>query len=122
MDPIAPEDTARVLEDAADHIEQVGLARFSSIDRDQQERGIPDDECAVCGLGAISHAIAGRADADFTHQEQAQYDAATVAVRRHLGRSLDLYNDDPGRTAEDVTAALRATAARLDAGELDLTA
>lgn len=61
----------------------------------------PCDDGAVrrCGFGAI---IAAYPD-DWSHQ-----DAVFTAVNRYINSSLPAWNDQPGRTKEEVIAAFKA--------------
>ncbi len=123
MQTTSPEDTAAVLAAAADHIEQRGWLQGASVDLAQRDRGIPANECRVCAVGALNVVIAGHPEGAWTTgPEGDRLAAALTATTRHLGIDLVKLNDRPGTTAADVTAALRATAARLRAGDPGLTA
>jgi hypothetical protein len=98
--------TREVLLAAADHIERFGWQ--------QRYFGTPGKPC--CLLGAISVAAGNRAGGHAVNSSSA--DAERAADRRIMQylrsthRAIDLvtWNDSPGRTAEEVIAALRGAA------------
>lgn len=69
--------------------------------------------CSMCAVGAIS--IAGHGVGDGAAAEAAVM--KDINARRDRRMSVTYWNDMPGRTAEQVTAQLRATADRLDREE-----
>jgi ATP:corrinoid adenosyltransferase len=74
-------------------------------------QGVPeDDQGRHCAAGAIE-AVTG----DGTGKNFAVSGTAMVAVADHLGIRITDWNDQPGRTAEEVIAVLRETAAEQDA-------
>lgn len=105
--------TAEVLRAAADRIEKYGWCQGGT--GEQGERR--------CAMRAISHAI----DAAFNvtiatdrrspaaHVAKRAFEGARVALMKHLnltgGWAVPGWNDAPGRTAEEVIAALRGAAA-----------
>lgn len=118
MNPTDSEDIAQLLEDAATHLEDVGLNQFSSIDEDQEEAGTPAEECRVCALGALAFVISGEVNADLNATQAGQFNAAEDAARRYLGQDLHHYNDEPDRTVEEVADAMRGAAKLLRAAAL----
>lgn len=112
---------ADVLDKAADVIDANGHHKRWLYDQHQASGGTPKKSCRVCVYGALNVAISGEPIYSGVPEESALVEAAGEALRRHLGlRPIDLvaeeWNDTPGRTAEDVTTALRGTAAELRAG------
>lgn len=97
---------AEVLTRAADVIDERGWC--------QGEAWAPGGQ--VCAHGAIWEALGiDRIDYDqgeLTTGARPVFGAACDAIRRHIGpgRSVTGWNDEPGRTKDDVTAALRAAA------------
>ena len=85
-----PDPVADVLLAAADYIEQHGWCQFYT----------RDDQGAVCGFGAIFNCsnppIGGHTL------------LAVDRMQRRLGMSISAWNDMPGRTKDEVVAALRA--------------
>lgn len=109
-----------VLTKAADYIDEHGHHRGGFMHRG-----------AVCARGAINAIVNG--DPDACGEVDGEADLVTLTLADHLGlrtnRNADLdsghlnplnvlgrWNDDPDRTAEEVTAALRACAAELSGG------
>ena len=76
----------------------------------------PETGCR-CAIGAIV-AVLGGHDTEFTIPDEAQprWRAVEGALEAHLNHFIDIWNDEPGRTADEVIAALRAAA---DAAEAD---
>jgi hypothetical protein len=78
-----------------------------------------------CALGAL-HYVASNglsvSDADLTLEEEARAEAATNRLATHLGGAYWItvltYNDSPGRTADEVIAALEAAADAAERGAL----
>lgn len=100
-------DTAEILDRAADHIDRVGWHQGSLYDN--SELAFPS--CPVCALGAINVALHG--EPTFPLDGADPHDVAD-AVLDTLGiEGLADWNDAPGRTQAEVTAALRDTAAAL---------
>jgi hypothetical protein len=104
---------ADALDQAAAHIERVGW-----LQEDYYEPGKSPTECRVCAMGAINVALFGH---PFPPKDDGAY-AKTCdigdTVLNHLGvLGLDLaaWNDEPHRTKDDVTTALRETAAAIRA-------
>lgn len=83
-----------VLRRAADIIERRGWCQ-----NDYQ------DGAAVCILGALRLAITGNTD---NHSDRVHNPAERLA--KNLGQAPWVWNDEPGRTKEEVIAALRSAA------------
>lgn len=101
---------ADVLDGAADIIERNGWWRQYYYDPGSQ---LPMRDCAVCARGAINLAANGKNPNRLSDVGQ----DALRALERYLGisgeypHSVADWNDKPGRTAEEVIAALRGAAA-----------
>ncbi|MFE2497153.1 hypothetical protein [Streptomyces scopuliridis] len=118
---------ADILDKAADTIEANGHHKG---DLYRKSRGRRRNRCQVCAFGAINIAVHGSP----LHPDQyavtpdrpdrrgwnlAVAVSAGRMLRSHLGvTEVHEWNDAADRTAADVTAAMRATAARLRAGDL----
>jgi hypothetical protein len=85
--------------DAADHIEKVGWYQGSMFKRDPFSESEDPRVLPCCVLGALQ--IAGTLDASHLRRYLKNYSAVS-------------FNDTPGRTVEEVTAALRGAAATLE--------
>lgn len=102
--------TPDVLDRAADIIERNGWWQNFYCDLGSS---LPKRDCAVCARGAINLAANGRTPDRLSKVGE----AALQALERYLGISGEYpdsvadWNDHPGRTAEEVVAALRGTAA-----------
>ncbi|MFJ4808551.1 DUF6197 family protein [Streptomyces longwoodensis] len=108
---------ADALDAAAAHIERVGWFQGDMYDP-EQARIKPLTQCAVCALGAINVALHGSPQFPLHDSEEwgsvdAHDLADYVTARRIEGFDLAAWNDEPGRTQDDVTTALRETAAEL---------
>jgi hypothetical protein len=91
-DRVSAETPAGMLTAAADLIEQRGWC----------QRKFQDDDGRLCVEGAIYHGLAVL--------DRVCFDAVRI-LRRHIGDdSLIRWNDQPGRTQDQVVAALRAAA------------
>lgn len=110
-DVMSPAKIANVLDAAAAHIERVGW-----LQADYYEHGKPATDCRVCSVGAINVALFGH---PFPPADDTAYAVTSDVgdlVLEHLGvLGLDLaaWNDEPHRTQNDVTTAMRETAAEL---------
>lgn len=122
-----------VLNAAADHIDEVGHHKRAYYDRD---KGLPPERCPVDLYGALYVAVSGApapAKWEWTGRQQELLRAAVDALRAHLATKkvprpqrapdgtvlLIRWNDAGDRTAADVIALLRDTAATLtDDGEI----
>lgn len=95
---------AEMLNAAADLCERGWTQKASAIN-DQGDRVDPWDNEATawCALGALC--VAGGA-------ERAEWEQALKSVVDVTGYLLTYWNDQPGRTQEEVVAALRAAAER----------
>lgn len=96
---------AEVLNEAAEYIEEHG----------HWKRVYFGPAGEACAMGAIVRGIdpAARRPQDFPSAEYRLWDSAVEAVEGAVGVMLiDLWNDDPRRTKDEVVAALRAAAAR----------
>jgi hypothetical protein len=106
---------AAILDRAADHIDTVGWYQDLLFDG-AQSFTTPESQCRVCALGAINVALHGTPN--FVDGEEIGAHDVADYVDQHRGDSLELatWNDTPGRTQAEVTAALRGTAAGLRGG------
>ncbi|MFI1928292.1 hypothetical protein [Streptomyces sp. NPDC020377] len=110
-DVMSPEKIANVLDAAAAHIERVGW-----LQDDYYEHGKPATDCRVCSVGAINVAMFGH---PFPPEDDNAYAATSDIgdlILEHLGVlgfDLAAWNDEPHRTQDDVTTAMRETAAEL---------
>ncbi|MFF2852600.1 hypothetical protein ACFVT5_40865 [Streptomyces sp. NPDC058001] len=108
---------AEILDRAADHIESVGWFQGELYDR-YTDPSRPLAACRVCALGAINVALhgspqfpVGRTLGGVDAHEVAEY-----VERGFENTELASWNDESGRTQDDVTAAFRGTAAELRGG------
>ncbi|NGO71652.1 DUF6197 family protein [Streptomyces boncukensis] len=119
-----PEDdaVADALERAAGVIETNGYHKGYLYDEAQADEGTRREACRVCAVGSLGIAVYGRPTigAESDHRQIVLAYAAQRALLRHLrqrenGRvdSVEAWNDEEARTADDVTAALRGAAHRL---------
>ncbi|MGW2920320.1 DUF6197 family protein [Streptomyces angustmyceticus] len=101
-------DIPAVYERAADHIDRVGWIQGNLYDR---AGGMPFNLCRVCAVGAINIALNG--SPRFPSYGIDAHDVVQP-LREALGcEEMADWNDAPGRTQAEVTAALRDTAAAL---------
>lgn len=111
---------AAALRRAADLIEEHGWTQgdyFRTRDGEPFE-GLDEWEfgCSMCALGALRVADA-RDDEDRFEEAVAALTRgleATPGIELFEGAEIACWNDEPGRTAEEVVAQMRATADRLD--------
>ena len=108
---------ADALDRAADHIESVGWWQGALYDHEQAVSK-PLSECAVCALGALNVALHGTPlfSMGLRSDELTAHDIAEYVERSLGGVELAGWNDDPGRTQDDVTTTLRRTANELRGG------
>lgn len=106
-----PTEPADVLEAAANLLESKGWGQgefMNAID--------PDDATKFCAVGAIrtvtGYSLAGRRDEDYAvyRKRYACSLQANVALGDKVGTDVVHWNDQPGRTAEEVIDALKQTA------------
>lgn len=110
----APAEIADVLDKAADHIDAVGWMQGRLYDDAQADAGTPVDQCRVCLIGAMYAALQdGNPRFGFITTASQRAAAAEGALEDHLDGPVITWNDDPNRTKDEVTAALRTTAANL---------
>jgi hypothetical protein len=109
----SPTDVAAVLDGAAAHIDTVGWHQGRMYDSGQADAGTPVEQCRVCAIGAVYAAIHGVPRAGVEGPALTLAIAAENALEGHLDGSVVAWNDEQGRTKDDVTTALRATAASL---------
>lgn len=109
---------ADVLDKAAAHIDAVGWTQQDLYDLEQAVReDVMASKCRVCAIGAINTAVYG-GPLYPVHETglQAVAIGAENALKEHLAldnSTIPLWNDAPGREADEVTKALRDTAAGL---------
>lgn len=112
------DDIAYTLTIAASIVQANGLMKGGLYDTEAVEAGADRESVRVCAVGAIHTAVAGTPvlglseDCDLQPQVILA-DMARAALGQHVGGPVPRWNDNPDRTAEDVEAALRATAAKL---------
>jgi hypothetical protein len=122
---MARKTTAQILADAADVIDRNGWIQNSMYDVDSKRVGKAPARCAVCLMGAINIAAFGLPSemlVPYDVQESVRpAQLARVAAVEHLADlqagavgfpALSDWNDAPGRTRDQVTAFLRAAAAK----------
>lgn len=68
----------------------------------------------LCALGAINTTAAGRPSKDYS--VELNHELAMKAMKRVIGRRIPDWNDEVGRSREEVTAAMRRTARLLEHG------
>lgn len=128
---ITAESLAAHLDTAAERIETNGLHQRDLYDyRQRIATGTPAEACRLCASGAILLAVHGRPHfpTDRQRQHEDAWRRACAAVATHLALpgtqpwNIADFNDAPGRTAKEVTEALRATAIKLRSGELAVPA
>ena len=89
-----------ILNAAADLIERTGWTQmYIACDKD-------GDSCDPCSPAAVCFCLLGALDAQCSDKEH-WYSAHKLLLRRIIGPSVSLWNDDPDRTKEEVIAALR---------------
>jgi hypothetical protein len=98
--------TAADLRAAADVLERDGWTQGS----------FKDQNGCRCAAGAISKVALDRfpEDSDFNFDEA--FEDALDALRAFVGKPVVVWNDERGRTAAEVIAALRAAADAVEAG------
>lgn len=111
---ISLEQTAADCRAAADVIERNGLHKGSYYKVDDPT---PPEKSPVCSAGAINVAVHGYPWAPtYNSEADCRSMAAFYAVSTHVNAaSVALWNDEPFRTAEEVIAALRGAADKLEA-------
>lgn len=113
-----PSEIAAILDRAADHIDAVGWWRGELYDH-RQAATRPLLQCSVCAIGAINVALHGEPTFKMRLAGEDVLDAHSVAAfveqRLKVDDEIATWNDRPGRTQGEVTAALRETAAELRA-------
>jgi hypothetical protein len=100
---------------AADVIERNGWHQGSFFVQDFRK---PPQDCAVCAGGALNIAIHGMPWGSGLMKHVLRYNDAFTVLSAYVddpAGSVALWNDEPGRTAEEVTAALRGLADKLEA-------
>ncbi|MBS2531937.1 hypothetical protein KGQ20_04055 [Catenulispora sp. NF23] len=103
------------LEHAARVILRNGLNQGSLYDYEQADQDkIPLKDCRVCGLGTIHIVISGTPSPNRWSSDR--YNAVIDRINdymwiHHTGYTLPKWNDEPGRTADQVAELLRSAAA-----------
>ena len=112
-----PAAIADILDKAAEHIDRVGWIQNGLYDESQWGDDFPLQACRVCAVGAINTAVYGNPRYPILETGlQAVAIGAENALKQHLAldnSTIPLWNDAPGREADEVTKALRDTAAAL---------
>jgi len=110
-----PVEVAAVLDQAADHLDRVGLNKGALYDKTQAAGTVLTD-CRVCAIGALNVALHGKPAAG---PGDAAFDAHVIAsyVEEYLrtGAGLADWSDKRGGNKEQVVEVFRATAACLRA-------
>lgn len=117
-----PAAIATVLETAERTLASTGWMQGDLYDRGQEGGGTPPAECRMCLIGAANTAAGGQPRlGDMQALDLA--DAALRAVAAHLGLSpgspgkgLVAWNDQQGRTVDEVRQALLGAAEKMRAG------
>lgn len=104
---------AAILDKAADRLAEHGWIQGAMYDSKQADDGTPLGECRTDLLGALKAAVLGEPRWGGSLDDITVVDLALTALRQHLGAEPLAWNDADDRTADEVQAALRATAARL---------
>ncbi|MFD6149420.1 MULTISPECIES: hypothetical protein [unclassified Streptomyces] len=107
-----PTQNASLLDRAAAHIERFGWTQGFLYDTSSPR---PLNQCPVCAVGAMYMASIGTPEPNSVDDELHALELAKP-VEEHLGLNegeLPDWNDAPGRTKNEVAAALRATAVKL---------
>lgn len=115
-----PAAIADILDKAADHLARVGLTKGYLYDEAQaDEENTARKDCRVCAAGAINVAVHGVPSYSVTQVTDEQRELE-IRAEEELGEYLGLdnitvpqWNDDKDRTADEVIAAFRETAAGL---------
>lgn len=105
---------ADILDKAADHIDTVGWHQGRLYD----DAYTPLTACPVCAMGAINTALFGtpKFPLDMRRADCETYEVADLLRPRIGNAELAEWNDEEGRTQDEVTALMRETAAELRGG------
>lgn len=112
------DDIAYALTVAASIIQANGLMKGGLYDAAAVDNGLPREAARVCAVGAINTAVVGTPVLGLSAEGELPpqvilADMARAALGAHVDGPVPMWNDDPARTADDVQAALRDTAASL---------
>jgi hypothetical protein len=101
------------LRHAARIIRRNGLHQGHFYDYDQRDNGTPEDECRVCALGAVNTAVAGSPSSRLSRDDvRAVVNHLNAYAATVLGEvTVPEWNDQDGRTVEQVALLLRRAAA-----------
>ena len=105
---------ADILDKAADVIDRNGHHQGYLYDEAKADDGLLLQACPVDAVGAINTAVFGKPRwpaEDHAGSPLAQ--AATLALEETVGKPVPGWNDEPGRTSDEVITALWDTAERL---------
>jgi hypothetical protein len=105
---------ADLLDKAADVIDRNGHHQGYLYDETKADDGLLLQACPVDAVGAINTAVFGKPRwpaEDHAGSPLAQ--AATLALEETVGKPVPGWNDEPGRTSDEVITALWETAERL---------
>lgn len=109
------EQTAKDLRDCADLIEKNGWTQGEFY---KEVEGVEPPDCPVCSIGAIFTVVEGNpvgGGGEWASIQRAM--AAKTAMYRQVDDNVIVWNDAPGRTAEEVISAFRACADEIESGE-----
>lgn len=124
MTPPAPPAPARLevaaaLERAAEILQTYGWHQGANFKADGEK---PPAECPQCAYGAISTAVHGAPSIGLSSSDPEQpqrctlWLAAARAAEQYVGENVADWNDNLGRTVDEVTGMLRASAQMVRAG------
>jgi hypothetical protein len=115
---MTPEERQQVMKDlraGADLIEKNGWIQG---DFYQEREGVEPIDCPVCSVGGLHAVITGSPTPGRGDWAAIQrYIGAKLALWEYLPTDIIAWNDTPGRTAEEVTAAFRDCANALESYE-----
>lgn len=106
------EEAKVALLEAANVIEAQGWTQGYYWDEEQARDGVSKHLCRVCAMGALHIAIYGSPDTRALQEQQGGVLSDCLqAIRKVIGRAMiAAWNDDDGRTEEEVVSALRRAA------------
>lgn len=109
--------TSEVLSKAADHLEKVGLHKGYFFNLGPE--GFDYENAPCCTLGALRYVSGYQAalDGDWAECDRtyADYEPATEALLKHLNvPTIAVWNDKDERTQDEVVAALREAAKKVN--------
>lgn len=115
-----PVEVADVLDKALTVLDRVGWHQGDAYafydEQQEEEEDLAPSECRVCLEGAIHIAVEGQPTPPEMPREEALAEAAVAALRKQLNvKDVTLWNDEAGRTFDEVRDVAARTAAHLRA-------